>query len=254
MKIESLEGKVSDAEWRLRVELAACYRLVALYGWSDLVFTHISIRLPSEPGEPEQFLLNPYGMLFEEVTASSLIRVDAAGNKLSDSPFPVTPAGFTIHSAIHAARENAVCVIHTHTRSGVAVSAQACGLLPLSQQSIFVLNSLAYHDYEGVALRADEKPRLQANLGQADYLVLRNHGLLVVARGVADAFLKMYTFENACRIQLDAQAGGALIEISGAIRQGLGEVLKHATSGMGAEIAWPALLRKLDRLDPSFRQ
>lgn len=253
MQIESLKGQVSEAEWRLRVDLAACYRLVALYGWTDLVFTHISVPLPVAPGERPQFLLNPYGLLFEEITASCLIRIDAEGNKLSDSPFPVTPAGFTIHSAIHAVREDAHCVLHTHTRSGVGVSAQECGVLPISQQSIFVLNSLAYHDYEGVALRDDEKPRLQADLGKANYLMLRNHGLLVVGRSVADAFLKMYTFENACRIQIDAQAGGKLIEIDPAIRQGLDEVLKVATSGMGADIAWPALLRKLDRLDSSYK-
>jgi ribulose-5-phosphate 4-epimerase/fuculose-1-phosphate aldolase len=219
MQIESLKDQVSEAEWRLRVDLAACYRLVALYGWTDLVFTHISVPLPVAPGEKPQFLLNPYGLLFEEITASCLIRIDAEGNKLSDSPFPVTPAGFTIHSAIHAVREDAHCVLHTHTRSGVGVSAQECGVLPISQQSIFVLNSLAYHDYEGVALRADEKPRLQADLGNADYLMLRNHGLLVVGRSVADAFLKMYTFENACRIQIDAQAGGKLIEINPAVRK-----------------------------------
>ena len=253
MQIESLQGKVSDAEWKLRVELAALYRLTALYGWTDLVFTHISVRLPTAKGEPEQFLLNPYGLLFEEITASNLIRVDAECNKLSDSPFPVTPAGFTIHSAIHAAREDAACVLHTHTRSGVAVSAQKCGVLPISQQSIFVLDSLAYHDYEGVAIREDEKLCLQADLGTADYLMLRNHGLLVVGRSVADAFLKMYTFENTCRIQIDAQAGGELIEVNPTIRQGLDQVFKAATSGMGAEIAWPALLRKLDRLDPSYK-
>lgn len=253
MEISSLKDKVSDAEWRLRVDLAACYRLVALYGWTDLVFTHISVPLPSDAGENQQFLLNPYGLLFEEITASSLIRIDAQGNKLSYSPFPVTPAGFTIHSSIHEVREDAQCVLHTHTRSGVGVSAQACGLLPISQQSIFVLNSLAYHDYEGVALRDDEKPRLQANLGNSDYLMLRNHGLLVVGRSVADAFLKMYTFENACRIQIDAQAGGKLIEIDPAARQGIDEVVKAATSGMGAGIAWPALLRKLDRVDPSYK-
>ena len=253
MKIESLKGKVSDLEWDLRVNLAAVYRLAALYGWTDLVFTHISVRLPTEAGQGEQFLLNPYGMLFDEITASSLLRIDSECNKLSESPFPVTPAGFTIHSAIHAAREDAHCVLHTHTRSGVGVSAQKCGILPISQQSTFVLNSLAYHDYEGVAIREDEKQRLQANLGNADYFMLRNHGLLVVGSSVADAFLKMYTFENTCRIQIDAQAGGELIEVAPAIMQGLDNVLKTATSGMGAEIAWPALLRKLDRLDPSYK-
>ena len=183
-------------EWALRVDLAACYRLVALYGWSDLVFTHISAKLPaSVSGQEAQFLINPYGLMFDEITASSLVKVDMACNKLSDSPHPVNPAGFVIHSAVHSARPDAGCVLHTHTRAGVAVSAQRHGVLPISQQSTFVLASLAYHDYEGVAIRDDEKARLQANLGQANYLVLRNHGLLTVGKGVADAFLSMYTFD-----------------------------------------------------------
>ena len=155
--IRSRKGEVSDDEWQTRVDLAAAYRLVALFKWDDLVFTHISARVP---GRDDEFLINPYGLMFEEITASSLVKVDLQGNKLDDSPFPVNPAGFTIHSAIHAARHDAQCVLHTHTLNGVAVSAQKGGVLPLSQQSIFVLSSLAYHDYEGVALRDDEKPRL----------------------------------------------------------------------------------------------
>ncbi|WP_088285327.1 class II aldolase/adducin family protein [Ideonella sp. A 288] len=250
MNIPSLQDKVSPEEWRLRVDLAAAYRLVALYGWSDLVFTHISARIP---GPEHQFLINPYGLLFDEITASSLVKVDQAGNKLSDSPFPVNPAGFVIHSCIHQGRDDAGCVLHTHSRAGVAVSAQKCGVLPISQQSTFVLHSLAYHDYEGVALRDDEKPRLQADLGRANFLMLRNHGLLTVGPTIADAWLSMYTFENTCRIQVDAQAGGPLHQVDPRIVEGLGAVMKVATAGMGANIAWPALLRKLDRTDPGFR-
>ena len=208
MHIPSMKELVTPEEWQLRCDLAACYRLVALYGMSDLVFTHISAKLPaSVTGGEEQFLINPYGLLFDEITASSLVKVDMACNKLHESPFPVNPAGFTIHSAVHAARPDVACVLHTHTRAGVAVSAQQAGVLPISQQSTFVLASLAYHDYEGVAFRPDEGPRLQKDLGTANFLVLRNHGLLTCGPSVADAFLAMYTFENACRIQIDALAG-----------------------------------------------
>jgi ribulose-5-phosphate 4-epimerase/fuculose-1-phosphate aldolase len=250
MHIASLKEVVSAEEWQLRCDLAACYRLVAAYGWSDLVFTHVSARIP---GPEHHFLINPYGLMFDEITASSLVKVDQNCNKLIDSPFPVNPAGFVIHSAIHQAREDAGCVLHTHSRAGVAVSAQKCGVLPISQQSTFVLSSLAYHDYEGVALRDDEKPRLQADLGHANYLMLRNHGLLTVGKTIADAFLHMYTFENTCRIQIDAQAGGELVHVDPAILKGLATVMKTATGGMGAALAWPALLRKLDRVDTSYR-
>ncbi len=255
MHIPSLREVVSAEEWALRCDLAACYRLVAAYGWSDLVFTHISAKLPeSVTGGEHQFLINPYGLMFDEITASSLVKVDMACNKLHDSPFPVNPAGFVIHSAVHEARPDAVCVLHTHTRAGVAVSAQQHGILPISQQSTFVLSSLAYHDYEGVAFRPDEKPRLQADLGQANYLVLRNHGLLTVGRSIADAFLSMYTFENTCRIQVDALADGtALTPVNPAILAGMADVMRVATAGQGAQLAWPALLRKAEKLDPSFR-
>jgi ribulose-5-phosphate 4-epimerase/fuculose-1-phosphate aldolase len=250
MEIASLKQVVSAEEWQVRVELAACYRLVALYGWSDLVFTHISARVP---GPEHHFLINPYGLMFDEITASSLVKVDRDCNKVIDSPFPVNPAGFTIHSCIHQAREDVGCVLHTHSRAGVAVSAQKCGVLPISQQSTFVLSSLAYHDYEGVALRDDEKPRLVTDLGTKTYLMLRNHGLLVTGKTIADAFLSMYTFENTCRIQIDAQAGGELIHVNPKILDGLAQVMKQVTAGQGANIAWPALLRKLDRVDPSYR-
>jgi ribulose-5-phosphate 4-epimerase/fuculose-1-phosphate aldolase len=251
MNIPSLKELVSDEEWQLRVDLAACYRLVALYGWSDLVFTHISARVP---GPEHHFLINPYGLMFDEITASSLVKVDQDCNKVIDSPFPVNPAGFTIHSCIHQVREDAGCVLHTHSRAGVAVSAQKAGILPISQQSTFVLSSLAYHDYEGVALRDDEKPRLQRDLGDRNFLVLRNHGLLVVGRTIPDAFLSMYTFENTCRIQVDALAGGSeLTHVNSNILNGMAQVLKTVTMGQGANLAWPALLRKLERTDPSYK-
>ncbi len=250
MKIPSLKEVVAAEEWQLRVDLAAAYRLVAAYGWSDLVFTHISARLP---GPGHHFLINPYGLMFDEITASSLILVDQECNKLRDSPFPVNPAGFTIHSCIHAVRDDAGCVLHTHSRAGVAVSAQKAGVLPLSQQSTLILNSLAYHDYEGIALHPDEKPRLQAHLGQANYLMLRNHGLLTVGRTIQDAFLQMYFFENTCRIQIDAQSGGSELNLIGAGPIAANaNVSKVATAGQGAQLAWPALLRKLDRENPGY--
>lgn len=255
MHIPSLKEIVSAEEWALRCDLAACYRLVSAYGWSDLVFTHISAKLPeSVTGGEHQFLINPYGLMFDEITASSLVKVDMACNKLHDSPFPVNPAGFVIHSAVHEARPEAGCVLHTHTRAGVGVSAQKAGILPISQQSTFVLSSLAYHDYEGVAFRPEEKPRLQADLGKANFLVLRNHGLLTVGRTIADAFLSMYTFENTCRIQIDALAGGTeLTWVDPKILNGMADVMRVATAGQGAQLAWPALLRKVERLDPDYR-
>jgi ribulose-5-phosphate 4-epimerase/fuculose-1-phosphate aldolase len=250
MKIPSLKEVVSQQEWQLRVDLAAAYRLVAAYGWSDMIFTHISARIP---GPEHHFLINPYGLMFDEITASSLIKIDLNGNKLTDSAFPVNPAGFTIHGCIHEVREDAGCVLHTHSRAGVGVSAQKGGLLPLSQQSTVVLNSIAYHDYEGIAVYPDEKPRIQASLGTAKHLILRNHGLLTVGRTVADAFLQMYFLECACRIQIDAQAGGAVILIGDAPMEANKNAVKMATPGQSAAaLAWPALLRKLDRESPGY--
>jgi ribulose-5-phosphate 4-epimerase/fuculose-1-phosphate aldolase len=245
-------------EWQLRVDLAACYRLVALYGWSDLVFTHISAKLPaSVSGDEHQFLINPYGLMFDEITASSLVKIDMHCNKLDDdNPHPVNPAGFVIHSAVHEARPDAGCVLHTHTRAGVAVSAQQHGVLPISQQSTFVLASLAYHDYEGVAIRDDEKTRLQADLGEANYLMLRNHGLLTVGKSIDNAFLQMYTFENTCRIQVDALAGQTkpadLTSINPQILNGVAHAMKVQTGGLGGTFVWPSLLRKLNRENPGY--
>jgi len=241
-----------DLEQALRVDLAACYRLLALHRWDDLVFTHISARVP---GPEHHFLINPYGMLFEEITASSLIKVDEHGRKLSDSPFPVNPAGFVIHSAIHAARPDVTCVLHTHTRDGIAVASQPDGLLPLSQQATIALSSLGYHDYEGIAVNDDEKPRLQRDLGNNAALILRNHGLLTVGATVADAFLTMYTLQRACEIQIAAQSSGVkLFSVDPRIVAGVKKNMALVTKGLGGGIAWPALLRKLDRLDRSYRQ
>jgi ribulose-5-phosphate 4-epimerase/fuculose-1-phosphate aldolase len=246
----SLKDAVSAAEWQVRVDLAACYRLVAVYGWSDLIFTHISARVP---GPEHHFLINPYGMMFDEITASSLVKVDQKGNKVIESPFPVNPAGFVIHSAVHEARDDIQCVLHTHTRAGVAVSAQKCGVLPISQQSTFVLASLAYHDYEGVAFRDEEKPRLQADLGDRNFLMLRNHGLLTAGRTIADAFLAMYIFESACQIQISAQAGGELTSVHPQIVSGVAQAMKVQTDGLGAAFVWPSLLRKLERVDTGYK-
>ncbi len=240
----------SQDEARLRVDLAACYRLVALFGWDDVVFTHISARVA---GPEHHFLINPYGMLFEEITASSLIKVDAAGTKVSASEYPVNPAGFVIHSAIHAAREDITCVLHTHTIAGVAVSAQTGGLLPISQQATVALASLGMHDYEGIALRDDEKPRLVRDLGDNAGLVLRNHGLLTVGATIADAFLTMYNLQRACEIQVQAQAGGApLVPVAAPILAGVKANIVAVTKGLGGGLAWPGLLRRLDRLNPGY--
>lgn len=243
---------VSPEEWEARVQLAAAYRLVAHFHWDDIIFTHLSARVP---GPDHHFLINPYGMLFDEITASSLVKIDLAGNKVSESPYDVNPAGFTIHSAIHAARDNAHAVFHVHSLNGIAVSAQTSGVLPISQHSILVLASLGYHDYEGFALRDDEKPRLVRDLGDNTYLMLRNHGLLTVADNIPDAFLSLYFFETACTIQVRAQAsGGELIPIDPQIIAGARAQAQQVTRGQGAgKLAWPGLLRKLDRLDPTYR-
>lgn len=246
-----MKEKVSPEEWEMRVQLAAAYRLVAHYRWDDLIFTHISARVP---GDGHQFLINPYGFLFDEITASSLVKVDIDGKIISDTPHFINPAGFTIHSAIHAAREDAMCVLHIHSLHGIAVSTQKEGLLPLSQTSLFPLSSLSYHDYEGVALNEDEKPRLVADLGENNFMILRNHGLLTVGTSVAEAFLFMYLLETSCRIQTLAQSGDKeLIRIAPNIQQGIKAQVAQVTKGLGADLVFPALLRKLDKIDASYK-
>ncbi|MGC8119922.1 class II aldolase/adducin family protein [Marinobacter sp. VGCF2001] len=247
----SRKDTVSPEEWQLRVDLAAAYRLVAHFGWDELVFTHISARIP---GKEHHFLINPYGMMFDEITASSLVRIDQHGHKVNADDNDVNPAGFTIHSAVHAVREDAQCVMHTHTTEGVAVSTLEDGLQPLSQQSLFPLSNLAYHDYEGVALREDEKARLQADLGMNNFMILRNHGLLTTGESIADAFLGMYILQKACEVQLQAMATGQkLVRIDDSILAGIQQQASTVTRGLGGKLAWPGLLRRLDRIDDSFR-
>jgi len=243
---------VSSEEWQARVDLAAAYRLVADYGGDDLVFTHMSARVP---GPEHHFLINPYGMMFEEITASSLVKVDLEGNIVMKSDYSINPAGFTIHSAVHAAREDAICVLHLHTDNGIAVSAQVDGLLPISQQALFVLTSLGYHDYEGLALNDEEKPRLVADLGDKTFLILRNHGLLTVGQSVSDAFLSMFLLERACRIQILAQAGGGeLISIPDKILDRIAAQSSIVTMGGRGNLAWPGLLRRLERIGSNYAE
>jgi ribulose-5-phosphate 4-epimerase/fuculose-1-phosphate aldolase len=244
-------NRYSEQEQQLRVDLAAAYRMFAQYGWDDLIFTHLSARVP---GPEAHFLINPYGMFFEEITASSLVKVDLKGNAVEPTKWPVNPAGFNIHSAVHAAREDAHCVMHLHTAHGIAVSIQADGLQPLSQQSLFALANISYHDYEGVALNEDERPRLVADLANSNFMILRNHGLLTCAETVADAFLFMYILESACRIQILAQSGGnELVTIPTPILAGIQAQAQTVTRNAGGQLAWPGVLRKLDRIDPGFR-
>lgn len=250
-RVPSKKDQVSPEEWQVRVDLAATYRLVHHYGWDDMIFTHISARVP---GPEHHFLINPYGLMFDEITASNLVKVDLDGKKLDESPYMVNPAGFTIHSAVHAAREDAHCVIHLHSTDGVAVSAQEHGLLPLDQHAMMLGADLAYHDYEGVALDLDERERLVKDIGSKNVMLLRNHGTLAAGKNCADAFLRMYYLERACSMQVRALAGGAKPNVT---NQGVAE----KTAGQGAAafdglmgvLAWPALLRMLDRKDPSYR-
>lgn len=249
--MSQVREQVSEEEWAVRVDLAACYRAIAHYGWDDLVFTHISARVP---GTDDHFLINPYGMLFEEITASSLVKVDHACEKQMESPYPVNPAGFLIHDAVHEARPDVQCVLHTHTVAGVAVSAQRGGLLPISQQATVALASLAYHDYEGIALMDAERPRLQRDLGEAQSLILRNHGLLTVGTGIAEAFLSMFVLQRACEIQVAALSGGSeIIDVDPRILEGVKANVVKVTKGMGGGLVWPGVLRMLDRRDASYR-
>jgi ribulose-5-phosphate 4-epimerase/fuculose-1-phosphate aldolase len=251
LSVPGVEQAVSAQEWQVRVDLAALYRLVASFGWDDLVFTHLSARVP---GDDEHFLINPYGLLYDEMCASNMVKVDLNGDKVMDSPFDINPAGFIVHSAVHEVRHDAMCVAHWHSRAGVAVAAQKKGLLPISQQASLSLASIAYHDYEGIAVDEEEKQSLQRDLGDKVNLVLRNHGLLVVGETIADAFLFMYNLESACQIQIAAMAGNSeLIHFDQAIIDDTGRTTQAATKGMLGGIAWPALIRRLDKKDPSFR-
>ncbi|WP_348771422.1 class II aldolase/adducin family protein [Azospirillum sp. SYSU D00513] len=242
---------ISEAEWRARVDLAACYRLVAERGWGDLIYTHISLAVPGEPG---RFLINPFGLMFDEVTASNLVKIDIQGNIVGDSPHPVNATGFTIHGAVHAAREDARCVMHLHNEAAVAVSMLKEGLLPLSQHALRFYGDLGYHRYEGLALSESEKARLVENLGQRRAMLLHNHGSLVTGRTVAEAYCIMDMLDKACRMQLAAQATGAELVLP---EPGLCEKTFRQLTGdpePEGELEWPALLRRLDRLCPDYKQ
>ena len=248
-QLGSVKDQVSAEEWQAREDLACLYRLVADHGWDDFLFTHLSLRVP---GPEHHFLLNPLGLMFEEVTASSLVKVDVEGNKVMDTPYDVNPAGFTIHSAVHMAREDAQCVMHLHTDDGVAVSAQQDGLQPITQHAM-QLGPIAYHEYEGVALDLDERERIVADLGSLQCMILRNHGTLTVGGSCADAYMAMFYLERACTMQIRALAGG--VEICQPPQGSAEKAAQQSTvlfDGTVGPIAWQALRRKMERKDSSF--
>ena len=249
-----IRAQVSDEEWAVRVDLAAAYRLVALYGWDDLIFTHLSARVP---GPEHHFLINPYDMMFEEITASSLVKIDVEGQPVIPTSHPVNPAGFTIHSALHMNCEDAHAVMHLHTPSGQAVSAMAAGLMEHTQTGMIARSDIAYHEYEGIATDLEERERLVEDMGDKHVMILRNHGTLAIGRSVGECFLRLYFLERACDAQVKMLSAGP----DGLHNppQGTPEKVKSQTppAGIGMvanALAWPALLRKLDRVDPGFRK
>ncbi len=249
----SLKGKVSDAEWQTRVDLAACYRLVAMHGWDDLIYTHISARIP----DTDDYLINAFGLAFDEITASNLVKIDINGNVLDeDSPFDINPAGFTIHSAVHQVRHDAMCVLHLHNNETIAVASLEEGLLPLSQYAMFALASMSYHDYEGLAVNADEKLRLQSDLGDKNFMLLRNHGGLTLGKTIGDAFMHMYDLTRACQVQLQIMSTGMKpVMVEQAIVDNIKAQANVVHSGLtGGQKSWPAMLRRVYKADPSFAQ
>lgn len=248
--MSGVREQVSEAEWKARVELAALYRLIALHGWDDLIFTHISARVPESD---HHFLINPFGWMFEEVTASSLVKVDLDGKKVMDSEHEINPAGFVIHSAVHAAREDAGCVVHLHTSDGAAVAAMQGGLLPISQHAMMVAGEVAMHDYEGIAFDLDERERLVADLGDKHCMLLKNHGTLALGIDPPAAWLAIYFLERACTMQVRAMGAGSGIELP---NQGVSEKVHEQSeslfTGSAGRFTWPAMVRKLDRQDPTY--
>lgn len=244
-----LAGRVPEEERKLRVDLAAAYRMIAHLGWDDLIFTHFSARVP---GPEKHFLINPFGLLFEEITASNLVKIDLDGTPVAETNYMVNPAGFVIHGAIHEAREDAHCVFHIHSVEGMAVAAQKDGLLPITQTAMALYGDVAYHDYEGIVLDEEEKKRLIPALGEKNNLILRNHGLLTVGETVGDAFLRLFFLQKACMAQVQAQAGGGeLIRCSDEVAE---RVASQTVSGFPAlgPLSWEAVKRKVERLDPGF--
>jgi len=249
--VSNVKDLVSAEEWAIRTDLAAAYRLVAHYGWDDLIFTHLSARVP---GPEHHFLINPYNLMFDEITASSLVKIDTEGHPVMETPYITNPAGFTIHSAIHMNREDAHAVMHLHTRAGQAVSAQAEGLMPITQTAMIINHDLAYHEYEGIATDLEERERLVEDLGTKNSMILRNHGTLAVGETVGQCFLRLYFLERACDAQIALLSAGR-DNLYGA-PQGTPQKVESQTKGIGMladMLAWPALLRKLDRIDPSYR-
>ncbi len=247
----SLKGKVSDIEWQTRVDLAACYRLLVLHGWDDLIYTHVSARIPNS----DHLLINAFGLAFEEITASNLVKIDIDGNIVDpDCPFEINPAGFTIHSAVHQARHDDMCVLHVHTNDTISVASVEEGLLPLSQYAMFALASMSYHDYEGLAVNADEKLRLQSDLGTANFMLLRNHGALTLGKTIGDAFMHMYDLTRACQVQLQVMSTGMKpVYAPQSIIDGIKAQANIVHTGTtGGQKSWPAMLRRVYRSDPSF--
>jgi len=246
-----LKNTVSPEEWKTRVDLAACYRLIAMHGWDDLIYTHISARIPNT----DYILINAFGLTFNEITASNLVKIDIDGNIIDkDCPFEINPAGFTIHSAVHQARHEEQCVLHLHTNETIAVASLEEGLLPLSQYAMFALASMSYHEYEGLAVNDEEKQRLQNDLGNANFMLLRNHGALTVGKTIGDAFMHMYDLTRACQVQLQILATGMEpIFAPQSIIDGIKEQANIVNIGLtGGQKAWPAMLRRVYRNDPSF--
>ena len=243
-----VKNSVSKEEWETRQDLAAFYRTIPYFGWDDLIFTHISAKVP---GTDDEFLINPYGFLFDEITASNLVKVNLKGKILNDTNNFINPAGFTIHSAIHESREDAHCIVHLHSNDGVAVASLKDGLLPLSQTGMLVRSQIAYHDYEGVALFEEEKERLVKDLGEARLMILRNHGTLALGKNVAEAFTNIYFLEKACSYQVRALSGN--LELNYPSEESI-ETTRQQGEGreMAAALLWPAVKRKMERLDSSF--
>lgn len=248
--VSSLREQVSAEEWQTRIDLACAYRLVAHFGWDDIIFTHLSARIP---GPEEHFLINPFGMMFEEVTASSLIKVDLHGNVMMATPYPINPAGFTIHSCVHEARPDIAAVMHTHTVAGIAVSILQDGLMPLSQTALGFYNAVRYHDYEGLALVEAEKARLAADLGDGNAMILRNHGLLTAADTIGQTFLALFMLQKACEAQLAAQATGQPLIHLPQTAADLVEQQTRSAFAIAGQMSWTALVRKMDRLDMGYR-
>lgn len=252
MQAPSIRESVSAEEWKVRQDLAACYRVIDHYGWTELIFTHLSARVP---GPDDHFLINPFGLMFDEITASNLVKVNLKGETIGETEYMVNPAGFVIHGAIHGARADALAVLHIHSVEGVAVAAQTDGLLPISQNALVLIDDVAYHDYEGIALDMEERERLIADMGEKHLLILRNHGLLTVGASVAEAFIRLFFLQRACETQIAAQSGGAdLIGQTAAIRKRVGEQGQVGFGPTLADLNWAGVRRQMDRLYPSYKE